>query len=207
MLVTVSITKYKNNFKETIKQINETTADYIHIDLMDGKFVPQKQLMPADLKKFLEVAKKPLDVHLMAENPHKFLDFFASYRTEYITFHLEAVKDPQVMIDVIHSYGLKCGISIKPTTNIKDIIPYLNKIEQVLIMSVEPGLGGQSFMPEITNKINELALLKQDNLVIGVDGGINEETIHLVKNADMVVSGSYICLSDNFQERIDILKG
>ena len=123
---------------------------------------------------------------------------------EFITFHLEATDKVNEMIDMIHSYGIKCGISIKPNTSVKELFPYLDKIELVLIMSVEPGKGGQKFMPIAIDKINELRKLNK-NIIISVDGGINDETVGLV-NTDMVVSGSYVCMSDNFEKNIEILK-
>ena len=123
---------------------------------------------------------------------------------KFITFHLEATDKVNEMIDMIHSYGIKCGISIKPNTSVKELLPYLNKIELVLVMSVEPGKGGQKFMPIAIDKINELRKLNK-NIIISIDGGINDETVRLV-NTDMVVSGSYVCMSDNFEEKINKLK-
>ena len=123
---------------------------------------------------------------------------------EFITFHLEATDKVNEIIDLIHSYGIKCGISIKPNTSVKELLPYLDKIELVLIMSVEPGKGGQKFMPIAIDKINELRKLNK-NIIISVDGGINDETVRMV-NTDMVVSGSYVCMSDNFEKNIEILK-
>ena len=105
---------------------------------------------------------------------------------------------------MIHSYGIKCGISIKPNTSVRDLLPYLDRIELVLIMSVEPGKGGQKFMPIAIDKINELRKLNK-NIIISVDGGINAETVRMV-NTDMVVSGSYVCMSNNFEKNIELLK-
>ena len=123
---------------------------------------------------------------------------------EFITFHLEATDKVNEIIDMIHSYGIKCGISIKPNTSVRDLLPYLDRIELVLIMSVEPGKGGQKFMPIAIDKINELRKLNK-NIIISVDGGINDETVKLV-NSDMVVSGSYVCMSEDFEEKINKLK-
>ena len=206
MKVAVSFIKSIHNEKDTIKLINETTADYIHVDLMDGKFTENKNYTFSEIQNILKNSTKELDVHLMVENPLKYIKDFALLNTAYITFHLEAVKDIDTVINEIHSYGIRCGISIKPETSVDKLKPYLNKIEQVLIMSVEPGKGGQEFIFDMTQKINSLSLIENRNFIISVDGGINNETINHVQNADMVVSGSYICLSNNYQNQIDMLK-
>lgn len=205
MKISVSFIKSKYKEKETINKINETNADYLHVDLMDGKFVKNKNYTFRDIAKYVSGTNKPLDVHLMASDPKKYINDFALLNTEYLTFHLEAVKEPLEIIDLIHSFGIKCGISIKPNTKVSKLKPYLDKIELVLIMSVEPGLGGQSFMESVIPKIAELKNFNQ-NLLISVDGGINDETINLVKEADMIVSGSFICESDNYQQQINLLK-
>ena len=191
--------KYNNEFR-TIYDINYTSADYIHVDIMDGKFVDNKNYDINDVVKFLDGNTKPLDVHLMCYDLEKYIVEYADLLPEFITFHLEATDKVNELIDMIHSYGIKCGISIKPNTSIKELLPYLDKIELVLIMSVEPGKGGQKFMPIAIDKINKLRKLNK-NIIISVDGGINNETVKLV-NTDMVVSGSYVCMSDNYEEKI-----
>ncbi len=206
MKVAVSFIKSNYNEKETIKLIDKTNADYIHVDFMDGKFVENKNYTSKQITDFLKNTTKKLDVHLMAENPRQYIKDYSLLNTEYITFHLEAVKNPDELIDEIHSYGIKCGISIKPNTPVSLIKPYLSKIEQVLVMSVEPGAGGQAFMMEAVEKIKLLKELNQGNYIISVDGGINDQTINYVNDADMVVSGSFICLTDNYQKQIDKLK-
>lgn len=206
MKVAVSFIKSKYNEKETIKLIDQTDADYLHVDIMDGKFVEHKNYTFGEIKAFVKFTTKKLDVHLMCENPSKYIKDFALLNVEYLTFHLEAVKNPLLLIEEIHSFGIKCGISIKPSTSIEVLKPFLEKIEQVLIMSVEPGEGGQQFIIETADKINNLKALNLNNFIINVDGGINNETICYVKNADMIVSGSYICLSDNYQAQINNLR-
>lgn len=206
MKVAVSFIKNRfNSERETIKEINKTSADYIHVDIMDGKFVAKKNYNFSDIEKFIKGINLPLDVHLMTENPEKYIKDYALLNTEYITFHYEAVSDVKKVIDLIHSYGIKCGVSIKPKTNIEKLLPYLDDIEQVLVMTVEPGEGGQSFMMEMISKIDYLKKLNK-NFIINVDGGINDETIKYVQNADMVVSGSYVCMSDDFELSINKLK-
>lgn len=195
--------KYNSEFR-TIYDINYTSADYIHVDIMDGKFVDNKNYDINDVVKFLDGNTKPLDVHLMCYDLEKYIVEYADLLPEFITFHLEATDKVNELIDMIHSYGIKCGISIKPDTSVSELIPYLDKIELVLVMSVEPGKGGQKFMPIAIDKINELRKLNK-NVIISVDGGINDETVKLV-NSDMVVSGSYVCMSDSFEKAIDRLK-
>lgn len=203
--VSVSFIKNKyNNESKTIYDINYTSADYIHVDIMDGKFVDNKNYDINDIIKFLDGNTKPLDVHLMCYDLEKYIVEYADLLPEFITFHLEATDKVNELIDMIHSYGIKCGISIKPETSIDKLIPYLDKIELVLVMSVEPGKGGQKFMPIAIDKINELKKLNK-NIIISVDGGINDETVRLV-NSDMVVSGSYVCMSDSFEGNIEKLK-
>ena len=205
MKVSVSFIKNKYNSEfRTIYDINYTSADYIHVDIMDGKFVDNKNYDINDVVKFLDGNTKPLDVHLMCYDLEKYIVEYADLLPEFITFHLEATDKVNELIDMIHSYGIKCGISIKPDTSVSELIPYLDKIELVLIMSVEPGKGGQKFMPIAIDKINELRELNK-NVIISVDGGINDETVKLV-NSDMVVSGSYVCMSDSFEKAIDRLK-
>ena len=154
MKVSVSFIKSKLKEQETVMKIAESKADYIHVDIMDGKFVPTKNYTFKDIYKFVSGISKPLDVHLMCEKPEKYVRNFAMLNTEFITFHLEAVSDVDKMIDIIHSYGIKCGISIKPETELTLLEPYLDKIELVLIMTVEPGKGGQEFIPEVLDKLD-----------------------------------------------------
>lgn len=201
MKVSVSFIKNKyNDEKKTIEEINYTSADYIHVDIMDGKFVENKNYDINEVSVFLRENIKPLDVHLMCYDLEKYIVEYADLMPKFITFHLEATDKVNEMIDMIHSYGIKCGISIKPNTKVEELLPYLDKIELVLVMSVEPGMGGQKFIPIAIDKINELRKLNK-NIIISVDGGINDETVKLV-DSDMVVSGSYVCMSDNFEEKI-----
>ncbi len=205
MKVSVSFIKNKyNDEKKTIDAINYTSADYIHVDIMDGKFVENKNYDINEVSLFLRENVKPLDVHLMCYDLEKYIVEYADLMPEFITFHLEATDKVDEMIDMIHSYGIKCGISIKPATRVEELLPYLDKIELVLVMSVEPGMGGQKFMPIAIDKINELRKINR-NVIISVDGGINDETVKLA-NSDMVVSGSYVCMSDNFEKNIELLR-
>lgn len=208
MKIAVSYLKSNYNLNETIEKINNTDADYIHVDVMDGKFVKNKTYEYNELK-ILQNSKKPLDVHLMVSNPIKYILDYKNLKPEFITIHSEIDKNIGDFIDLIHSFGIKVGISIKPKTSIETIEGYLNKIDNILIMSVEPGLGGQKFMDSIIYKIDILNKLRKENnykYVISIDGGINNETIAKVRNVDFVISGSYICMSDNYQEKINELR-
>lgn len=207
MKVSVTYTVKIYDINKTIELIEDSNADYIHVDMFDGKFVPTKNYEMDELNVILANTKKKLDVHVMVENPLDFIEPFAKLNTEYYTFHYEAVKDVDEVINKIKESGLKAGIAINPETNVENIKPYLDKIDMVLVMSVKPGWGGQQFNEEVLTKIEELSKLK-GNFVISVDGGVNEETAKKAINAgvDILVVGSYICKSDNYNERINTLK-
>lgn len=205
MKVAVSFIKSKYDEKGTIKRINETSADYLHVDIMDGKLVENANYGFNDIQEFLTENKKKLDIHLMCERPLDYIKDYVKLKPGFITFHLESKDNPLEVIDFIHKNNVKCGISIKPDTELSEVIPYLDLVDLVLIMTVEPGKGGQVFMDKMVNKINKLAELRKD-ILIEADGGINDKTVKCLGNCDVVVSGSYICLSDNFEESIKKLK-
>lgn len=196
MKLSVSILGIKDDI-EKIREIEKSHADYIHLDIMDGEFVSNKVDM-------FNNYNKTLDIHLMVNNIKEYIDKYKLLKPEYLTFHYEVVDNPKEIIDYIHSLGIKAGISINPATPVDSIFPYLKDIDLVLVMSVVPGKGGQTYMESSTDKINKLYELKQQyNYQIEVDGGINNETIKYVKNADIVVVGSYITKSENYSEKID----
>ena len=206
MKVAISFLKSKYNIKDTLEKINNTDTEYIHVDIMDGNFVSNKT---EDYIDILNTITKPLDVHLMVENPIPYIIKYKNLNPEFITIHSEINYNLKDLIDLIHSYGIKAGISIKPNTSIESIEKYLNIIDNILIMSVEPGLGGQKFMDTILYKIDILNKLKKEkkyNYVISIDGGINDTTINKVRNVDFVISGSFICMNDNYQEQINKLR-
>ena len=183
----------------------EPYVDLIHVDVMDGHFVPNLTFgapIVAWIKSGL-----PLDVHLMIENPENFLEDFAKAGSAMITIHSEACSDLPAVIDKIHELGCKAGVSIKPKTLVFEIEPILDKLDLVLVMSVEPGFGGQSFMSEVVPKISRLRELKPD-LDISVDGGINAETAQIVKEAgaNILVAGSYIFKAEDRRVACESLK-
>ena len=193
-----------NNRIQATEKLNKTNTDYIHIDYMDGIFVDNKEFTIEEIKTLSKISTKKLDIHIMAENPEPIIQELKDLNIEYITIHYEINKPLDKIINLIHNQGYKCGISIKPKTDPKNIIEYLEKIDLVLIMSVEPGKGGQKFIPDVLNKIKEL---KQNNLIIEIDGGINDTNIEELKNiVDIVVVGSYITISSDYNKQINNLK-
>lgn len=193
-----------NNRIQATEELNKTNTDYIHIDYMDGIFVDNKEFTIEEIKTLSKISTKKLDIHIMAENPEPIIQELKGLNIEYITIHYEINKPLNKIINLIHNQGYKCGISIKPKTDPKNIIEYLKKIDLVLIMSVEPGKGGQKFIPDVLNKIKEL---KQNNLIIEIDGGINDTNIEELKNiVDIVVVGSYITNSSDYNKQINNLK-
>ena len=190
-------------------RFNETDIDYIHVDIMDGKFVKNKTMPFREMRNIYKYTSKRLDVHLMVSDPEKYIPLYAELNTEYITFHVEIEKDIMKCLQLIKDYSIKAGLAIKPGTKVKELIPYLPYVDMILVMSVEPGKGGQEFIEETGNRIDEIRVLLEEYhipAVINVDGGINDKTKDFCKNADILTAGSYIVHSDNFQEKISSLR-
>ena len=141
-----------------LKKLNLTDVDYIHVDYMDGKFVKNKSLPFRQLKKVYKYTCKRLDVHLMAEKPEKLIRKFASLNTEFITVHVEINRNIEKILYMIHAYGIKAGLSIKPNTDINKLLPYLDNIDLILVMGVEPGRGGQPFIKETKEKLESIEI-------------------------------------------------
>lgn len=203
MKISVSYLSSKN-FKEDLRKLNITNADFIHVDVMDGHFVRNKSLPFKKIKDISAYTNKRLDVHLMVKKPLKFIDNYASLNTEFITIHVET-KNVDKSLDLIEAYGIRKGLAIKPETDIEALIPYLDRIDLILVMSVNPGKGGQTFIEDTISKVKELRKLldeKNKKILISVDGGINDEVSKKLKGADILVSGSYITSSDDFQYQI-----
>lgn len=207
--LSTSILGFKDNIKEKITKIDSLNTDYLHLDIMDGLFVPNKTWSIDEIKPLVENHTKPLDVHLMVNDVKKYIDDFCELNPTYITFHFEATENPKEIIEYIQSKNIKVGISIKPRTTVEDLIPYLNLVDLILIMSVEPGKGGQKYLTSANEKIDELELLRNAykyRYLIEVDGGINNNTIKECLNADIFVVGSYITSSEDYEEKINEIK-
>ena len=206
-MLSVSILGIKENTKENIKKLDKLNIDYFHIDIMDGIFVENKTWEYKEVEEFLKNTKTPKDVHLMVKNIKEYIDKFKNINPEIITFHYEATNKPMEIIKYLKNQNIKVGLSINPNTKVESIKHLLKYVDLVLVMSVEPGRGGQSFIENTTNKIDELYELKKQNnynYLIEVDGGINDETKNKVKKADILVVGSFIT-KGNYEEQIEKL--
>ncbi len=191
--VSASILSKEDKFKN-IEILNNSNTDYIHLDVMDGKFVDNKFITPKELKNVLSKINKKIDIHLMVKDPTEYLKAMALYNVSYVTIHYE-IKNYEVYLNKIKELGFKVGIAINPSTDVEKIYDLLDKINLVLIMSVEPGYSGQSFIKATATKIDNLKQeIKTRNLLtkISVDGGVNEESLQYIENADIVVSSSYV---------------
>lgn len=191
--------------EKTIKELNESKTDYIHLDIMDGIFVKEETLDFNTLRNYFYENKKKLDIHLMVKNVKLYTDLYSLLNPEFITFHIE-VGNTLELINYIKNKNIKVGIAIKPNTNVEVLKPYIDKIDLVLIMSVEPGYGGQQFIEKTIEKITKIRNMKK-NIIISMDGGINKDNINKIKEkeVDMCVIGSYITKS-NIKEKIIELK-
>ena len=196
-----------NNYLECINKINESNADYVHVDLCDGKYVNTKNFEIKDTIKLLKNSKKPLNIHLMVENPKKIIKHFKKLNVESITIH--NLSNSEKILNYIKKKWYKCGIALNPNESIDSIRKYLNLIDELLIMSVIPGKGGQGFIDSTISKIDEINNIKNNyHFITAIDGGINNETIKLLKNKDidLVISGSYIVNSIDYNKTINELK-
>ena len=208
MLISTSFLSSKNLIHDLV-ELDKTDTDYIHVDIMDGKFVKKKTMPFKEMRNIYKYTNKRLDVHLMVKNPKKYIEDYASLNTEYISFHIESDENIEKNLQLIKEYGIKSGLAISPDTEIKELVPYLPLLDLVLVMSVEPGAGGQDFIVKTKDKIKELKILLSEHnsdVKISVDGGINDRTKKYCTDCDILVSGSYIINGDDLQEKIDSLR-
>lgn len=212
MLISPSILSVKKeDYLKVFKTFTNNGVTMIHLDVMDGKFVPNTTYGANEVEKINKQTNAILDTHLMINTPETEIMSYILAGSDIITFHYEACKNIKETIKLIKDHGIKCGISVKPNTNINVLDPYLKDLDLVLVMSVEPGFGGQKFMPSALDKIKYLKDIKDKHnfhYLIEVDGGINVNTAKLVKDAgcDVIVVGTYLMNSENFHECYEELK-
>ena len=202
-----------SDLKDAIAICQSAEADYLHVDVMDGHFVPNLTIGPVVVKSIRPKTDLFIDVHLMVTNPADYIEPFVSAGVDNITFHIEAVDNPMEIIELIRTYKKQVGISIKPGTPLDILEPFIEYIDLILVMSVEPGFGGQKYIPESTERIKTLdktlkLLGMRKNIIIEVDGGIKLSNAKIVKNAgaDILVAGSAIFKSDDPHKTIEEFK-
>jgi len=196
---------------EQICETAQAGAEYLHIDVMDGMFVPSLSFGMCVVSSLRKASDQVFDVHLMVQDPGRYVKDFAECGADIITVHLEACEDVAATLEQIRQLGLKAGLSIKPGTAVKEIVPYLDKIDMLLLMTVEPGFGGQKYLPESTERIREAkALIDESGLDIDieVDGGITKENVSMVLDAgaNVIVAGSTVFCGDVAENVKDLLE-
>ena len=207
MKISVSYLSSVFDKKSTINMIDNTSCDYLHVDLMDGRFVTKNNFNVKEVLNDLQDIKKPLDIHLMVEDPEKYIEDLSTLKPATIIFHIESSADIHNTIELIKNKGIRVGIAIKPNTDISVLSEYIELLDVILVMTVEPGAGGQRFMFNMLDKVEALNKIKQDNNYnydIEVDGGVNEYTIIKSKmaGATIAVCGSYICHHEDFEGQV-----
>lgn len=196
------------NLEKEIHAVAQAGADWIHVDVMDGHFVPNITIGIPVVRSLKKVSPLPLDVHLMIDQPEKYIEGFIKAGSDYLTIHVESTRDPLAVVKRIRELGAKPGITLRPRTAVEDVLPLIEFCDLVLVMTVEPGFGGQSFMMDQLGKISKLRdFIRQKNFscLIEIDGGINAETAKLCHEADVFVAGSFIFGSD-YHSAIKALK-
>lgn len=209
MKTSITFLKSKYDRKTTVQKIMETDADYIHVDIMDGIFVDRVVLSIEETVELFSNSTKPLDIHLMCEHPREYIEALSNLNVAFFTIHAEIADDKRELISLIHEYGIGAGIAIKIETGVNDIGEYLDSLENVLIMGVTPGYGGQKLALSTVEKISELIQARDKynyHYKISLDGGVNDNTRPLLDNLDIIVAGSYVCESDDYQTKINTLR-
>lgn len=198
-----------SNIKDAIKKLDVTDTDYIHVDVIDGKFVSGTEIPIRKLKKIYKYTSKRLQVHLMVDKPKNYIKKFALLNTDTIIIHVEVKENLEENLNLIHSYAMKNGLAINPDTDISLLKPYLDKIDTILVMSVNPGLGGQEFISSSVDRIKQIKkMIGKKRIQLVVDGGIKMEQALILKKipVNIIVAGSYITNSDDYQASIDKLR-
>jgi ribulose-phosphate 3-epimerase len=212
MLVAPSILSANfGKLDEDIEAICDGGCDLIHVDVMDGHFVPNMTIGPVVVNSVAKIATKPLDIHLMVEDNNFFIDLYSSLKPKYISFHIESEKHPHRIIQKLRALGIKPAIVLNPHTTPESIEYLLEDLDMVLLMSVNPGFGGQKFIPSVikkAKKLKELINKINPNCLIEVDGGVNDKNIQDLKEAgvDIVVAGSYVYGSSDYSKAIKSLQ-
>ena len=198
------------NLSGEIQAVAQGGADWIHVDVMDGHFVSNLTVGASVVKSIRPVTPLPLDVHLMVESPENYIKDFVQAGADYLTIHVEATRDPKAVLNFIRQEGAHPGISLKPATAVDNILPFLDYVDLVLIMTVEPGWSGQVFMRDQLSKARQVRR-KIDKMkrtvLLEVDGGVNAQTVGFCMDFDVLVSGSYVFKGDDYLQSIQTLKG
>lgn len=212
MLVAPSILSADfGKLNEEIKAICDAGCDLVHVDVMDGHFVPNMTIGPVVVQSVAKASAKPLDIHLMVQNNTFFVELFAPLKPEYISFHIEEEKHPHRLIQKIRDFGIKPAIALNPSTNPNVIEFLLQDLDMVLLMSVNPGFGGQKFIPNVIEKskiLKEMIEKRNPKCLIEVDGGVNDKNIFELQNAgvDIVVAGNFVFKNGSYKNAIESLK-
>lgn len=199
------------DMRKLVKSVESSGSDWLHYDVMDGVFVPNISFgIPVlrDISKCGDIYK---DVHLMIEDPIKYIKQFKEAGADMITFHLESKSDPKETVKAIHSAGAQAGIAIKPGTDVKKVLPFADSVDMILVMTVEPGFGGQKFMPDMMKKAETLKEYREKNnldYLIQVDGGINAETAKTAvkSGVDVLVAGSFLMKAEDMKKAVDTIR-